>query len=642
MKYRAEIDGLRALAVIPVIFFHAGFELFSGGFVGVDVFFVISGYLITTILIEDIENQRFSIVNFYERRARRILPALFFMMLCCIPLAWMWMPATQMKDFMQSLIAVSFFVSNILFWKESGYFEVAAEEKPLLHTWSLAVEEQYYILFPIFLFLAWRFGKNRVFWLITFFTAISLILAEWGWRNKPEANFYILPTRAWELFAGSITAFIIQKRGVQASNIFSLIGLAGIIVAIFIYDETTPFPSIYTILPVMGVSLLVLYSDGKTFIAKLLGVKLFVGIGLISYSAYLWHQPLFAFARIRSLREPSGALMVLLSIISILLAYLSWKFVEGPFRNKTKFTRKTIFLISSVFTLFFILFGAFGQLHVGKAGKLNPYNVSIDYLNYSADNKALQNSSWENLKAIANDRSYFISKNAFDQESWFNLSDQREKVLVVGNSHSKDLFNVLLKSKRFALNYQIARYGVPIGDLEQKHIFFNSPNFLASDIVVIATKYDDHDLENIDQLIQLLNQFNKKTVLVKSIFEFDMFRGGKWSLIDKLVFEAYTNDLLDDKLPIRINKKYYEEYAGGHTSEHVKTVNKKLQLLAERFSNVTLLDRMDYVCEQSAQTCFAVSNTLDKHFYDYGHHTLDGADFFGKRVDDVSWFDLTK
>ena len=150
MKYRAEIDGLRALAVVPVILFHAGFELFSGGFVGVDVFFVISGYLITTILIEDIESQRFSLVNFYERRARRILPALFFVMLVCIPFAWMWMLPYQMKDFSQSLVAVSLFASNILFWRESGYFAAAAEEKPLLHTWSLAVEEQYYVLFPIF------------------------------------------------------------------------------------------------------------------------------------------------------------------------------------------------------------------------------------------------------------------------------------------------------------------------------------------------------------------------------------------------------------------------------------------------------------------------------------------------------------
>ena len=298
MKYRSEIDGLRALAVVPVILFHAGFELFNGGFVGVDVFFVISGYLITTILIEDIEKNRFSIINFYERRARRILPALFFVMLVTIPLAWMWMSPSQMKDFSQSLIAVSLFLSNIHFWRESGYFAAATEEKPLQHTWSLAVEEQYYVLFPIFLFLVWRFGKNRVFWMIVVFAAMSLALSEWGWRNASYANFYLAPTRAWELFAGSIAAFIVQNRGVKANNALSLLGLATIIFAIFEYDKNTPFPSIFGLVPVIGVVLLVLYADKETFVGRLLSIKLFVGIVLISYSAYLWNQPLFAFARI--------------------------------------------------------------------------------------------------------------------------------------------------------------------------------------------------------------------------------------------------------------------------------------------------------------------------------------------------------
>jgi len=178
MKYRAEIDGLRAFAVVPVVLFHAGLDLFGGGFVGVDVFFVISGYLITTILIEDIDNKRFGVLGFYERRARRILPALFLVMFCCVPLAWAWMPATQMKDFFQGLVAACLFASNMLFWRRTGYFDVGEKENPLLHTWSLAIEEQYYLLFPIFLFLAWRFGKNRVFWTIVVFAAASLTLAE--------------------------------------------------------------------------------------------------------------------------------------------------------------------------------------------------------------------------------------------------------------------------------------------------------------------------------------------------------------------------------------------------------------------------------------------------------------------------------
>jgi peptidoglycan/LPS O-acetylase OafA/YrhL len=355
---------LRALAVVPVILFHAGFELFSGGFVGVDVFFVISGYLITTILIEDLENQRFSLVNFYERRARRILPALFFVMFVCIPFAWMWMLPSQMKDFSQSLVAVSLFASNILFWRESGYFAAVAEEKPLLHTWSLAVEEQYYVLFPIFLILAWRFGKSRVFWMIVVMAAISLLLSEWGWRNRATANFYLAPTRAWELFAGSIAAFIVQKQGVQKNNLLATCGLAAVIFSIFFYDETTPFPSVYALVPVLGVVLLVLYADKETLAAKVLSTKGFVRVGLISYSAYLWHQPLFAFAKIR-LFEPTASILIILCITSIALAYLTWRYVETPFRGNQSLLNSQV----SVFATSIIFLGSFAL--VGMVGRIN-------------------------------------------------------------------------------------------------------------------------------------------------------------------------------------------------------------------------------------------------------------------------------
>lgn len=377
MKYRAEIDGLRALAVVPVILFHAGFEIFGGGFVGVDVFFVISGYLITTILIEDIEKKRFSIVSFYERRARRLFPALFFVMLVCIPFAWLWMLPSQVESFSKSLTVVSLFASNILFWRESGYFAAVAKEKPLLHTWSLAVEEQFYVLFPVFLFLFWRFGKQRVFWMIVVMAAISLFLSEWGWRNKPSANFYLAPTRAWELFAGSIAAFIVQKKGVQKNNLLAFLGFAAIIFSIFAYDESTPFPSIYSLVPVLGVVLLVLFAEKETVVAKLLSTKAFVSIGLISYSAYLWHQPLFAFGRIR-LENPSLLIMTVLSSIAILLGYFSWKYIEKPFRHHKTVTRSSVFLNSIVGIILFITIGFFGHFSDGyKSYLLNEQQIGL-------------------------------------------------------------------------------------------------------------------------------------------------------------------------------------------------------------------------------------------------------------------------
>jgi peptidoglycan/LPS O-acetylase OafA/YrhL len=434
LKYRSEIDGLRALAVVPVILFHADFELFSGGFVGVDVFFVISGYLITTILIEDIENKRFSIVNFYERRARRILPALFFVMLVCIPFSWMLMLPSQMKDFSQSLIAVSLFSSNILFWRDSGYFEAAADEKPLLHTWSLAVEEQYYLLFPIFLIIAWRFGKNRVFWMIVVMAAVSLLLSEWGWRNKATANFYLAPPRAWELFAGSIAAFVVQKRGVQKSNPLALLGLAAIVFSIFAYDESTPFPSVYALVPVLGTVLLVLFADKDTLAARFLSAKVLVGLGLISYSAYLWHHPLFAFSRISSVESPSVLVSSFLSVASIALAYFTWTYIEKPTRDKLVFKRKGIFSLSIFGILIFSVSGLLGQKTEGfESSLLNKSELIVWHslkrsLETDCDKgvseciKILDVKGEKNILLIGDSNAYHFSKGLKETADEFNYT----------------------------------------------------------------------------------------------------------------------------------------------------------------------------------------------------------------------------
>lgn len=203
MKYRPEIDGLRAVAVLPVIFFHTGLSYFSGGYIGVDVFFVISGYLITTIILNDIEAGTFSIAKFYERRIRRILPALTVVLLVCLPFAYYWLMPTQLTEFSQSLIAVPLFASNILFWLKTGYFETTSELKPLLHTWSLAVEEQYYLFFPLLLIFLSRFGKRIKLATLFIILIASILLAQLRIEDHPESTFYLLPSRLWEILIGS-------------------------------------------------------------------------------------------------------------------------------------------------------------------------------------------------------------------------------------------------------------------------------------------------------------------------------------------------------------------------------------------------------------------------------------------------------
>ncbi len=372
MEYRREIDGLRAVAVLPVILFHAGVETFGGGFVGVDVFFVISGYLITSIILKEQQAGTFSIIRFYERRARRILPALFLVALFCIPLSWMWLLPEDLKSFGKSLIAVPTFTSNILFARESDYFAPVAELKPLLHTWSLAVEEQFYVFFPILLILAHKWRKVSAGVLIAVIGVASLGLAQWGLSTYPKVAFYFLPTRAWELMIGALIAVYVLRQNakkVPSNELLSALGLLMILISIFAYTKSTPFPGLYALVPTIGTGLVILFAQGDTFVGRLLATRAFVGLGLISYSAYLWHHPLFAFARHRSLDEPSLELMLGLSVLSIFLAFLSWRYVERPFRDKTKFTQRQIFILAGASSAALIVVGAVLSSNDGFANR---------------------------------------------------------------------------------------------------------------------------------------------------------------------------------------------------------------------------------------------------------------------------------
>jgi len=380
MDYRREIDGLRAFAVVPVVLFHAGFQGFSGGFVGVDIFFVISGYLITGIILAEKEAGRFTLAAFYERRARRILPALFVVMFACLPFAWFWLLPREMRDFSESLLAVPLFLSNHLFLSESGYFQPAAEAKPLLHTWSLAVEEQYYLLFPPLLMLLWRFGKRATAAFLVVLGLASLALAHALLQSRPEAAFYILPTRAWELLIGAliglgIFARLRPARWLREAGAAS--GLALIVYAILYFDSTTPFPGPHALVPTLGAALIILFAREQTLVGKLLAHRLPVGIGLISYSTYLWHQPLLAFARHISPGEPSKLLLGSLAVGAGALAYLTWKHVETPFRNRNRFSRRQIFGYALAGSLFFVILGIVGTLSKGLESRLNPAQLEL-------------------------------------------------------------------------------------------------------------------------------------------------------------------------------------------------------------------------------------------------------------------------
>jgi len=367
--YRAEIDGLRTVAILPVIFFHAGFNWVSGGFIGVDIFFVISGYLITFLLIQEHANTgKISIYNFYERRLRRILPALFTVLVPSSIFSYFILQPELSLSYVKGLAYTLIFSSNIYFWKTSGYFDVEAENHPLLHTWSLAVEEQFYIFFPLLLIAFYKMFKkerrNLLILLIISIGLISLIASEKTLQTNKVSAFYLLPFRAWELMVGAIcatsyikfTAYISNDtRRIIYAEIISLLGLIFIFSSILTLNEYSPFPGINAVPAVLGAALIISFSKG-TITSKLLSYKPFVWIGLISYSLYLWHQPIFAFARIMSINELDQKIYILLIAITFILATLSYFLVEQPFRKKQKVSYKTFITVFVTITLLLLAY----------------------------------------------------------------------------------------------------------------------------------------------------------------------------------------------------------------------------------------------------------------------------------------------
>ena len=369
LHYRRDIDGLRAVAVLPVVFFHAGVPGFSGGFIGVDVFFVISGYLITYLIAEEIRQERFSIVAFYERRIRRIFPALIAVLLVSSVLAtWLLMPG-QYDNFSKSLFATGIFASNVLFWSEAGYFAATASDMPLLHTWSLAVEEQFYVIFPLLLFVVHRWLKGRwIAWLAPI-AVVSFALSVWGVAHKPSATFYLAPARAWELLLGSLLALNVVPRlpSRTVMEVLSVLGLGSIAWGVVALSAESPFPGANALLPCLGAAL-VIYTgqDTPTTARRLLGSAPLVAVGLISYSLYLWHWPLLVFAQLWNIYDLTWLGTALVVGLSFVAAVLSWKFVELPFRKRSVLARRSwLFSAAAAATFLIGSFGLYGYFTHG-------------------------------------------------------------------------------------------------------------------------------------------------------------------------------------------------------------------------------------------------------------------------------------
>ena len=458
ITYRPEIDGLRAIAVSAVILYHSqiiilGQRPFKGGFIGVDIFFVISGYLITSLILKElITTGSFSFKNFYERRVRRILPALLVVILASLPFAWMYLLPNSFIDYSKSVLYSLGFGSNFYFhYSGQQYGAESGLLKPFLHTWSLSVEEQFYILFPIILLIIFRFFNKYLIYALIFGFIISLGFADWSSKNSSSVSFYFIHTRMWELLAGSILAYFEIKKGHRSQNkilnlIMPSIGLFLIIFTIVFFKLHFPHPSLHSLPAILGVCIIIWFSNSNEVITKLLSTKIFVGIGLISYSLYLWHYPIFAFVRINEIGEsnlPLSLLLIIITILSILTYYL----IEQPSRNK-KFSLK---LLSSSIAISLLITIIFNLNVIDKAGYKNRLpEILAKNLEQDIFKRNIFEESWRFWHLLKNENGEYCFNNT--SRCSFNTSST-QKVYLVGDSHAGSIMYDL-KKKIIDKDYQ--------------------------------------------------------------------------------------------------------------------------------------------------------------------------------------------
>ena len=536
LKYRPEIDSLRAISVLGVIIYHSkiyflGELFFQGGYFGVDIFFVISGYLITSIIYEDLRKNKFSLKKFYIKRCRRIFPALIFTILISLLLSWYSVMPVSFVEYAKSIIYSLIFVSNYYFYFSGlEYGAVSGLLKPLLHTWSLAIEEQFYIIFPLlFIFGFTKFRKNLILYLgIILF--VSFITAIYYSDFAPNFNFYFIGSRAWELLVGSLLFLFSQKSNLQIktiySNLITFFGLLLIFISFQFNYDTNPTPNLNTLLPLFGASIIIFAFKKDGFLNLLFVNKFVLKIGLISYSLYLLHYPIFAFVRANRLAHSNIDYFVV-AIIIFILSYISYRFVEKPFRN-FNFIKNKSFIKTLVGSIIFICSLSF--VIISNKGFENRYpqlsNFSLDYEKYLKELRILK---------------YELGVPSFRDKSKKNL-------LVIGNSHGRDLFNALKLNENLFLDYEFSILDTKISclkNINQNKLCDVTLSKLQekilkeSNIILISSRYDDEDLSELKNIVQKLSSSDKKIILTSNRPEF-YFSSNNMTIIDEFLNNKFS------------------------------------------------------------------------------------------------------
>lgn len=532
LQYRADIDGMRAIAVLLVILDHLGTR-FTGGYVGVDVFFVISGYLISSTILAEMAAGKFSILNFYERRVRRIFPALLVVLIVTAGFAAHYLVPSELESFARSMLAALFSVSNFVFWRQSGYFDLPSALKPLLHTWSLAVEEQFYIFFPLLLVVVRRWMQGRIRAAIFTVTVVTFVLAcIWVMRDAPTA-FFLAPLRAWELLIGTIVSqhyFPALKSTVQR-NVGAFAGLFLILVPSLLYTGQTPFPGAAALFPCVGAALIIMAGEsGGSFVGKLLTWRPMVFIGGISYSLYLWHWPVLVFQRTSFMlvHSPidSKVTKAAVLLVSLILASLSWKYVETPFRRgRLRPDRTKLFVINGLAMAVIVVVGVLLITTKGLAYRFSPQALAI--ANYAAFDPAV---AYRQKSCFLDPDQPFSD---FNQPVCLKADPGKKQYLLYGDSHAAQLYPGLAKvfpgiaiqqaniaqCRPFLAETKSAKKGCVA---LSKFMFDDYLVHHKVDAVLLAGRWQKDEIPELGRTVAWLKQHGIQVVLFGPVIEYDL------------------------------------------------------------------------------------------------------------------------
>ena len=606
------ISGLRALAIVPVVLFHTNPILFSNGYLGVDIFFVISGYLITKTLITNSNNiDSIKLLNFYLKRARRTLPALIFVIFTIIPFFIFILPPTQLVDFTQSLFATIFFLSNFLFGSENEYWGTISELKPLLHTWSLSIEWQFYLLFPFIFFFKNKKNLIIAIFILSLLSSVLLNFTDYHFflsNHKIRLDHFFFSTnRIWEFLAGSLIFFYKDKDKAN-SNILSLTGLV-LLVSSFIFFNTEKHPGIYTLIPIIGTILIIKFSIKGTLTNLIFNNYFLLHLGSISYSLYLWHQPVLAYLKNIFSNNLSFEYQVFAIFLSYLLSLLTYNFIEKIFYEK-KIIKDYFFIILCLICISLIT--ASGYF----------INLKKEVITKSISQKVfLLHEKFPNRFDLGGINISTINNNIFDESN-------RYKILIVGDSYAEDLFWMLHHNKVFKKKYQFTFER----NNNNEKLFFDNTNRNKADAIILSEQFYENEI-NYDYFDRFKKKYvrdGKKFILMGRPNEF--FIGD----YDPLTFALIKNRNFEDSYE-KNDFRQIDKYLYSILKDDVRKINFNLQKIAKNLEAI-YLERFEYACNDITKTCKSTDSNGLPLYIDQGHISIAGAKIFNELLVEKGWF----